>query len=80
MAMRKPTPDNAHTRAIVKMLEKGPEAPVRARAKKWDGADEEAIEIMQIADGLLAADSKRVLIAARLRRIAQGPRKWGPLR
>lgn len=90
MATRKPPPDNARTRAIVRMLEgksKEPspvDKPSRkktARPKGWDGADDEAFDILSIAtaDALTMTD-KRMLIASRLRKIAQGSRKWGVLR
>jgi len=54
----------------------------QVRARRWDGADDEAFEILQIAAsmGHYSMDEKRKLIATRLRKIAQGPRKWGVMR
>lgn len=49
-------------------------------SKVWDGADIEAVELIKITSAGLSLDKKIELIAARLRKIAQGPRKWGPLR
>jgi len=91
MAMRKPPQDTKRTREIVRMLDgksKEPLAadkplPKAARPERWDGADQEAHDILEIADywkSKLSIDERRKLIAARLRKIAQGPRKWGVLR
>lgn len=54
----------------------------KLRSKSWDGADEEAFELLELASsfGRYDMDTKRKLIAKRLRKIAQGPRKWGVLR
>jgi hypothetical protein len=50
-------------------------------SKNWDGADIEAVELIKIVNaGNFSLDKKIELIAARLRKIAQGPRKWGLLR
>jgi hypothetical protein len=52
-------------------------------SKRWDGADQEALDILSIATSMTSGqsmDERRITIAARLREIAQGPRKWGVLR
>ncbi len=52
----------------------------KLRSKRWDGADDAAFDIVQTAMSGLTLGQKRKVIAARLRKIAQGPRKWGVLR
>lgn len=86
MATRKPSPETRHARHIAEELEQlsKEQLPVLADEvpKFKDGAEKEAYELMLIATsmGHYSWDEKRKMIAARLRKIAQGPRKWGPLR
>lgn len=92
MAARKPTPDTKRTRALAKELDRRAkelvtesdkeDADLLKKSARWDGAEQEALELMSIVmtTGQYSLDEKRKLIAARLRKIAQGPRKWGVLR
>lgn len=96
MAARKPTPESKRSRqvsalfdSIVSLPIDGPPAKkvtrkeiAKMRSKRWDGADDAAFDILELANsiGRYDPEQKRKLIAARLRKIAQGPRKWGVLR
>ena len=86
MATRKLDPESRHARHLAQELEQLSKEPLPVLAdevpKFKDGAEKEAYELMLIATstGHYSMDERRKLIAARLRKIAQGPRKWGPLR
>ena len=86
MAIRKLSPPTRRGRSLAKKLEQLSKEPLPVLSdevpKFKDGAEKEAYELMLIATGAghYSWDEKRKLIAARLRKIAQGPRKWGILR